>query len=155
MKKLLLLILSLALPLAVGFLGSLATTPAIPTWYVTLNKPFFNPPNWLFAPVWTLLYFLMGISLFLILTAKTQKPKTPALSIFFIQLALNSLWSILFFGFKNPTLAFLEIITLWFAISLTINKFLKLSRPAALLLLPYLLWVSFASLLNFAIILLN
>lgn len=155
MKKTFLLILSLTFPLSAGFLGSLVTTPAIPTWYASLNKPFFNPPSWLFAPAWTLLYLLMGFSLYLVLSTKTNKSKAKALTIFFLQLLLNSLWSILFFGLKNPLLAFLEIILLWLAILTNIIFFRKISRTAALLLIPYLLWVSFASLLNLAIILLN
>ncbi len=142
--------------LAIGFLGSIATTPAIPTWYSTLNKPSFNPPNWIFAPVWTTLYVLMGISLYLIWKKGFKnKENKMAIQVFLIQLGLNLIWSFLFFGFQNPLLAFFEIIILWGAILLTIIKFYKISKISAYLLLPYILWVSFASFLNLFIVILN
>lgn len=150
MKKYFTLTLSIIFCLLVGFAGSLATTPSIPTWYATLNKPFFSPPNWLFGPVWTLLYIFMGISLYLI-WSKPQKLKT----IFFIQLFLNFLWSFIFFGLRQPFLAFLEIIILWYFIFSYIRQALPVSRLAAYLFYPYLAWVSFASILNLAIVLLN
>lgn len=149
-KDLLKLIASIIICQLAGFIGSLFTSPAIPTWYETLRKPSFNPPNWLFSPVWITLFLLMGISLFLV-WKKGMKERIVkvGLSLFAIQLMLNILWSILFFGLKSPLLAFIEIIILWFAILLTILKFFKISKPAGLLLLPYILWVSFAAFLNF------
>jgi len=131
--------------------GSIFTTPAIPGWYATLQKPSFSPPNFLFAPVWTTLYILMGISLALILNKKNKT----AIIFFVVQLVLNSLWSILFFGLKSPKLAFVEIIFLWLAILITILKFFKISKLAGWLFVPYLLWVSFASFLNLTIVKLN
>jgi len=139
-----------------GLVGSLFTTSTIPTWYATLEKPFFNPPNWIFGPVWTLLFILMGIALFLIWDKgwKNKKIKI-AMIIFGVQLILNIFWSILFFGFLSPFYAFVEIIFLWLAILVTIIYFYQISRPASWLLVPYILWVSFASVLNFYIWRLN
>jgi len=149
------LVASIILCQLAGFLGSLFTTPAIPTWYATLKKPFFTPPNWIFSPVWISLYILMGISLFLI----WQRPDHPkfktALIFFFVQLILNIFWSVAFFGLRFPLLGLVDIILLWIAILLTIQNFLKVSKMAGLLLLPYLLWVSFATLLNFSLWFLN
>jgi len=139
-----------------GFLGSLATTPSIGAWYKTLAKPSFSPPNAVFGPVWITLYLMMSISLFLVWRQwGAAKGVRPALIIFFVQLALNTLWSVLFFGLHQPGWAFLEIVVLWLFILLTLIVFWRLSRAAGLLLLPYLLWVSFASALNFAIWRLN
>ena len=141
---------------AAGFLGSLATTPSIATWYKTVAKPSFNPPNAIFGPVWLSLYLMMSISLFLVWRQwGAAKGVRPALIIFFVQLALNTLWSVLFFGLHQPMWAFFEIVILWLFILLTMIVFWRLSRVAGLLLLPYLLWVSFASALNFAIWRLN
>ncbi|AKM81613.1 MAG: TspO and MBR like protein [Candidatus Pacebacteria bacterium GW2011_GWF2_38_9] len=155
MKKILTLLVSIITCQLAGAIGSIFTFSAIPNWYSTINKPFFNPPNWLFGPVWTLLYLFMGIALYLILiTKKTAKRKT-ALIVFFTQLGLNSLWSIIFFGLHSPGFAFIEIIFLLIFIVLSILKFLPISKKAAYLLVPYLLWVSFASILNFSIFLLN
>ncbi|MBI2405804.1 tryptophan-rich sensory protein [Candidatus Microgenomates bacterium] len=148
------LLLSIGVCLGAGFIGSFFTVSAIPTWYATLNKPIFSPPNWVFAPVWTTLYILMGISLYFVWVSKS-KIKQKVLTLFFIQLGLNALWSILFFGLKNPTLAFIEIVALWITIFLTIKYFYPISKLAAYLLVPYILWVSFASVLNVAIVLLN
>ncbi len=141
-------------PLLTGFVGSYFTLTSINTWYQALNKPFFNPPNFLFGPVWTILYILMGISLYLILISKSKK-KDLAVKVFFVQLFLNLLWSFIFFGFQNPFLALLEIIALWFAIFVTIRLFLPISKTAGYLLIPYILWVSFALILNLSIVLLN
>ncbi len=141
--------------LAAG-IGSLFTTSAIDTWYATLQKPFFNPPSWVFGPVWTLLYLLMGISLYIVWITKTdKKTKRKAITFFFIQLALNVLWSILFFGLKSPIAAFIGIIVLWLAILLTIKNFLQISKAAGWLLIAYLAWVSFATILNLSIVILN
>jgi translocator protein len=153
-KDFLRLSIAIIVCLSAGFIGSFFTITSIGSWYSTLNKPIFNPPNWLFGPVWTFLYFLMGISLYLIWQNKNKTKKT-ALTYFFIQLALNTLWSILFFGLQTPLLAFVEIIILWAAIFLTIRYSYKISKTAAYLLIPYLLWVSFAAILNLSIYLLN
>ena len=140
----------------VGLLAGWVTIEAIPTWYESLNKPAFNPPNWLFGPVWTTLYTLMGISFAAIWNEGIQnKNVEKALYIFGIQLLLNGLWSFLFFGYQNPLLAFIEILFLAAAIVLTIIKFKEIKAWAAWLLVPYLLWVGFASVLNFAIYYLN
>jgi len=156
MSKALKLIISILICQGAGVVGSLFTSPAISTWYATIQKPSFNPPNWIFAPVWTLLFLLMGISLYLMWEKglENKKAKT-AFFIFGVQLILNILWSILFFGLQSPLYAFIEIIILWLAILLTIISFYKISKPAAYLLLPYIIWVSFASVLNFSILILN
>jgi len=140
-----------------GVIGSAFTYQSIPEWYnATLNKPSFSPPNWLFAPVWVALYLLMGISAYLIWEKGTRKKEVRnALSIFGVQLVLNTLWSILFFGLRCPLCGFVEIILLWLAIAATIIKFKRLSITAALLLIPYILWVSFAMVLNFYVWRLN
>lgn len=148
------LLIALTLPQLVGAIGSLFTLPAIPSWYASLNKPNFTPPSWLFGPAWTLLYLLMGIALYLVWGQKTKQAKT-ALKLFWLQLILNGLWSIVFFGLRSPLLAFIEIVALWVVLVFTTKKFYQLSQPAGLLLVPYLLWVSFAAVLNFAIVRLN
>lgn len=150
------LIVSIIISQLAGLIGATFTSRAIPTWYATLNKPTFNPPNWLFGPVWTALYLLMGISLFLVWQKGLYYNGVKiALIVFGIQLILNILWSILFFGLKSPLAAFIEIIILWLLILVTILTFYKISRAAAILLLPYILWVSFASILNFSLWRLN
>lgn len=141
---------------ALGNIGSFATFSEITTWYATLEKPSFNPPNWLFAPVWTLLFALMGIALYLIWREGWDKPKVKqAIGVFGAQMILNILWSFLFFGFHLPGVAFAEIVILWLMIILNIAVFYKISKTAGLLLVPYLAWVSFASILNYAIWQLN
>jgi len=150
------IIVSVLICQGVGAVGSIFTSPAISTWYAILQKPSFNPPNWIFAPVWTILFLLMGISLYLIWSKGwADKRVKIALFIFGIQLVLNILWSFLFFGLQSPLYAFIGIIILWLAILLTIISFYRISKPAAYLLLPYILWVSFASILNFSIMILN
>jgi len=146
------LMISIGGPLLAGVAGSFFTASSIDTWYRTLEKPWFNPPDWVFGPVWTTLYILMGIALYI---AWQQRAGRFALSVFWAQLALNLLWSILFFGMRSSLAAFVGIIILWAFIAWTIALFWKVSRLAALLLLPYLLWVSFAALLNYSILLLN
>jgi len=141
-----------------GIIGSVFTMPSIPTWYAGLAKPALNPPAWVFGPVWTILFALMGISLFLIwksISSVTQKERRVGIILFFVQLALNMLWSIIFFGLHNPGVAFVDIILLWLAILATIITFAKISKLAAWLLVPYILWVSFAAYLNFALWILN
>lgn len=156
-EKLLKLAVSLAASLAAGALGSIFTASSVDGWYRTIEKPPFNPPAWVFAPVWTILYIMMGVSLFLVWSARGRPPaeKEAALVAFAVQLGLNTLWSAFFFGLENPGLAFLEILLLWAAILATILLFRKISPLAAGLLLPYLLWVTFASVLNGSIFLLN
>ncbi|MGQ9708290.1 MAG: TspO/MBR family protein [bacterium] len=150
------LIISIALPLAAGALGNIATMPAIPTWYQGLNKPAFNPPRWLFGPAWSLLYILMGIALFLVWRRGFSNPEVKlALLVFLIQLVLNVIWSFLFFGLRSPIAGLIEIVILWLAILLTLILFFRVSVPAGVLLLPYLGWVTFASVLNGAIVKLN
>lgn len=150
------LVVAIGVSLGTGAIGGIATSGAINSWYAELNKPFFNPPNWIFGPVWTLLYILMGTAFYLVWVSP-PKGKNPhrAEMLFGIQLGLNLLWSIIFFGLQNPLAAFLEIILLWVAILLTWQKFREISQTAALLLVPYLAWVSFAGLLNLAIVILN
>ena len=154
MKNIIKLIISIVICQLAGIIGSFFTSPSIPTWYASLNKPPFNPPNWIFAPVWITLFLLMGISLYIIWSSKTDFKKT-AIIFFGVQLLLNTLWSIIFFGFQAPFFAFIEIILLWFAILITIIVFYRISKPASYLLIPYILWVSFAAVLNFFIFMLN
>lgn len=149
------LIVSLALPQIAGIIGSLFTVKSIPTWYAALNKPSFNPPNWIFGPVWITLYVMMGISFYIIWIKKDVPNSGFLFSIFILQLILNALWSIIFFGLKSPGFAFLEIIFLWLAILMCIIFFYKVSKTSSLLLLPYFMWVSFASVLNYSIWRLN
>lgn len=142
--------------LSAGIIGSFYTYPAIPVWYAGLNKPFFSPPNWIFGPVWTILYVMMGISAYMIWKKRKESLEAAkGLSIFALQLILNTMWSVVFFGFRDPFFAFLLIIVLWSAILLTIFQFRKLSVNAALLLGPYIIWVTFAALLNAAVWLMN
>lgn len=143
----------------VGLLGIPFTIAAIPTWYATLQKPFLNPPNWIFSPVWTMLYLLMGVATFLVWQKKVQgknnRVKKLALQIFFFQLFLNFCWSFIFFYLHLKFFALIEIIVLWAAIFYTIVLFKKISRLAAWLMIPYLLWVSFATYLTLSIWILN
>jgi len=139
-----------------GVVGSAFTRPSISSWYATLRKPAFTPPNWLFAPVWTMLFLLMGISLYLIWREGLANRQVKiAVSIFGTQLVLNMFWSFFFFKLQSPLYGFVEIVILWLAILLTVIYFLRISRTASLLLLPYLFWVSFAAVLNFYIMKLN
>lgn len=140
------LMTSIAICLGVGYLGSVATMPKIQSWYANLNKPFFSPPNWLFGPVWTILYLVMGISLYLV-WKKKKKLTDKVFNWFWIQLFLNYLWSWVFFGWENPGLAVVVIVLLWWSIVKMRENF-KYQ-------LPYLSWVSFAMLLNMAVWWLN
>ena len=144
----------LAICLAAGALGGLATSAKIPTWYTSLHKPAWNPPSWVFAPVWTTLYILMGVAGWLV-WRKSRSLQARVLFLFWIQLALNTVWSLVFFGLEQPGLAFAEIVVLWLAIVATVVAFRQHSGTAALLLAPYLGWVSFAAFLNFTIWRLN
>jgi len=150
------LIISLALPQLAGIVGSLFTTSAIPTWYATLQRPSFSPPNWIFGPAWITLYILMGISVYLIWQRiEKNKIAKSALWMFWVHLFFNASWSIIFFGLQNPGLAFVNIIIIWLLIIALMIKFWKINRWASYLLIPYLLWVSFASVLNYFIWYLN
>ncbi len=147
---------SILLPLLAGAVGSIFTSASISTWYNYLNKPVWNPPSWVFAPVWTILYIMMGISLFIIWNKGLSIKGTKKALVFFgVQLILNIAWSLIFFGAMNPFWALIEILALGLFIILTILKFYKISQPAALLLLPYLVWVTFAAYLNYTIWSLN
>jgi tryptophan-rich sensory protein len=173
------LIISLIIPQIAGWIGSLFTIPAIASWYSTLTKPALNPPSWVFGPVWTMLFILIGISLFIVWKknwqvrnalftseGKTWNPwtkrfwsgdwkKANIIAIFWIQLVLNVLWSFIFFGLHQPGLAFFELLALWFSIIYLIINFYRVSKAAAWLLLPYILWVTFAGYLNLMIWMMN
>lgn len=158
-----------------GVIGSIFTMPKIGTWYATLNKPSFTPPGWVIGAVWIILFFLMGISLYLV-WSKNWKPTVSSqdkkvkywnrfseklwkgtwreenvVFVFVLQLVLNILWSVLFFGLQSPGMAFFELLMLWWAILYTIANFYRIHRLAAYLLIPYILWVSFAGVLNFTV----
>jgi tryptophan-rich sensory protein len=137
----------------VGVLGALATAPAIETWYATIAKPGFTPPSWVFGPVWTLLYFLIGVAAFLVWRQRNDRPRaaTVALDAFAVQLALNGVWSPAFFGLRSPALGLIVIVPLLLAVLATTGLFARVSQRAALLLLPYAAWVAYASALNAAI----
>ena len=155
MNKTLLLIICIIIPLAVGGISSLFTFSSVNDWYLGINKPSFNPPNWIFGPVWNTLFVLMGISLYLAWTTTGSPLWKLGIIIFGAQLALNFLWSMLFFGLHSPLLAFIDIVLLWIAILANIILFWQINPYSAYLLIPYLLWVSFASVLNLFIVLLN
>ena len=157
------LIIAIVVSELAGIIGSVFTTPSIPGWYAGIVKPALNPPAWVFGPVWTTLFALMGIAAFLVWNSPPSDKSTDgrgglarrdvkiALGIFIGQLVLNTLWSIIFFGLQSPGGALIEIVFLWLAILATIVAFYKISKPAAWLLAPYLLWVTFAAYLNYAI----
>ena len=139
-----------------GIIGSVFTTSAIPTWFAGLKKPSFNPPSWLFGPVWITLYTMMGVSLYLVWQKRGEiKMAWPAIVFFLVHLVVNASWSIIFFGQKNPGMAFAVIILLWLMIVVSIALFYRINKTAGLLLIPYLFWVSFASVLNYSIWKLN
>lgn len=149
------LVISLLLCFGAAAIGGFATANGLSDWYINLNKPSFNPPNWVFGPVWSLLYTFMAITLWKVWSLAPSSERNLALTWFFIQLVLNTLWSFLFFYFQWPLGAFVEIIILWIAILMTIIKFYKLVPWTIWLLIPYLLWVSFAAFLNGTIAWLN
>jgi len=155
MKNFFRLITSIIICQSAGIIGSFFTVTSVGGWYQTINKPSFNPPGYIFGPVWIALYLMMGISLYLVWNRKgTADIKIP-LIIFFAQLFFNTIWSILFFGLHSPVLALIDIIILLILIIITIFSFKKVSKPAAYLLIPYLMWVSFATVLNYYIVMLN
>jgi translocator protein len=150
------LIASIVICQLAGFIGSFATRQSVSGWYRFLEKPAFNPPSWIFAPVWISLYTIMGISLYLVWRKGFNSPEVRyAIILFLVQLVFNSLWSIVFFGYQSPGGGVIVITILWFLILMNIFCFYKISTPAGLLLIPYFLWVSFAVLLNFSIWRLN
>jgi len=154
--KIVKLICSVAVCILIGFLGSFATMGSVTTWYADLSRPSFTPPDWTFGVVWPILYVMMGISAFLIWNMGFDKTEVKvALGIFGLQLILNGLWTPIFFGLHLIGLALVDIIMMWAAILMTIISFWKVSKPAALLLLPYIFWVSFAIVLNASLFILN
>jgi tryptophan-rich sensory protein len=179
MKNVFKFVVSIIICQGAGIIGSLFTTPAIDNWYINLNKPAFTPPGSFIGIIWVILFFLMGIALYLVwsknwvveIPADSVRPKVwnrfseklfsgswreeNVVAIFAVQLILNILWSVIFFGLKLPGLAFFELLMLWFAILYTIINFYRISRLASYLLLPYILWVSFAGFLNFTIWMIN
>jgi len=143
------LLLSILLCLGAGAIGSAFTMSSIPTWYAALKRPSFAPPNWIFGPVWTTLFIMMGVALFLVWGQLGKKPKAKVAAILFlVHLAFNVLWSALFFGLRSPGWAFAEIIVLWGMIAALVVMFRPIDRRASYLMVPYLLWVSFAAVLN-------
>ncbi|MTH15146.1 TspO/MBR family protein [Flavobacterium sp. LC2016-01] len=157
MNKYVKIAIALLVCLAVGYSASTVTRPSVESWYPTLEKPFFNPPNWIFMPVWTILYIFMAVAAGLVwdkIKEQNEEVKK-ALLLFIIQLTLNAVWSYLFFGLKNTMLALVEIILLWLFIYETYLKFVKINKTAGYLLIPYLIWVAFAAVLNGSILWLN
>jgi translocator protein len=156
MNKTLKLILCVAGPLIVGGISGIFTAANIPTWYASLNRPSWSPPNYLFGPVWTTLYIMMGIALYLIIQSNASEPlKRKAYTYWGIQMVLNFLWSWIFMYLHQIGFALVEIIAMWIMILMTIITFSKINKTAAYLLVPYISWVSFATLLNGAFYILN
>jgi benzodiazapine receptor len=150
------LVVSILVCQAAGVIGGLATAPNVETWYAYVEKPTFTPPDWVFSPVWISLYLLMGVSGYLVWRKGLDKSGVrKAMAVYVVQLILNPVWSFAFFGLHSPLAGLVVIVILWFSIILTIFYFLKVSRTAAFLLVPYILWVSFATVLNFSIFVLN
>ncbi|OXA79828.1 TspO and MBR related proteins [Flavobacterium aquidurense] len=157
MNKFVKIAIALLVCLAVGYSASTVTRPSVESWYPTLVKPIFNPPNWIFMPMWTLLYILMAVAAGLVWDKIKEQNDVvkKALLFFIIQLTLNAIWSYLFFGLKNPLLALIEIALLWLMIYETYLKFIKINKTAGYLLIPYMAWVAFAAVLNASIWWLN
>jgi len=156
LKPALKLIAALVISGSAGAVGTLFTISAIPAWYATLAKPALNPPTWVFGPVWTALYALMGIAAFLVWNKGWGRADVrKALGFFLLQLALNAVWSIIFFGWHDILSAFICIAALWLTIVWTMMLFYRISKPTMYILLPYILWVSFAAYLNYSILMLN
>lgn len=137
-----------------GIVGSIFTAPSIGSWYATLNKPWFTPPAWVFGPVWLTLYALMGIAAGLVWHSKS-KMKERVLQIYWLQLALNVIWSLLFFGLRSPLFGLIDIVLLWMAIAATTFVFYKVNKKSAGLFVPYIIWVTIATALNYYILVLN
>ena len=157
MQKIIRIAVVLTTCLLVGYFSGMVTRDSITTWYPTLVKPSFNPPNWVFAPVWTILYIMMGVAGGMVWNRLEQDPENvkKAFTFFIIQLALNAAWSVIFFYFHNPFLALIEVILFWLLIFETRIQFKKIDKTAGLLFSPYLAWVSFATVLNASIWWLN
>ncbi|MCK9581035.1 MAG: tryptophan-rich sensory protein [Methanoregula sp.] len=154
--KIILLLLAIGICLLAGYIGSIFTIPAIPTWYAGLAKPDFSPPAWVFAPVWTVLYILMGISLFLLLRQGIKNKKVLfALVLFILQLILNTGWSYLFFGLQSTFLGFMGIIALWLVLLCTMIQEFRVTVAGGALLIPYFLWVTFATYLCYTVMMMN
>jgi tryptophan-rich sensory protein len=155
-KKVLRFIISIIICQSAGIFGSLFTFEAVPDWYITLEKPFFAAPNWIFGPVWIILYFLMGVSLYIVWKDELKsKTRNVFFVVFAIQLILNALWSLLFFGLKSPLLGLIDILILDVMLVVTIFYAKRVSKYAAMLLIPYMVWIIIASVLNYAILVLN
>ena len=154
-SQILKLLVSLALPLGLGVIAGLFTSASVPEWYATLNRPSFSPPNWLFGPVWTVLYILLGFSFFLIWKQTVSKERNIAIFVFIIQLVLNFAWSFIFFYFNLIGFALIEIILLWISIIIMIVVFYKIKPIAGYINIPYFLWVTFATILNASYYFLN
>ncbi len=156
-QKIVKLLLSLAAPVIIWAISWLATSTGVDSWYLTLNKPSFNPPNWIFWPVWSILYLVIWYSFYQIWDKYWTLKKIPnkVKYIYVLQLFLNFMWSITFFGMQNPGLGLINILALWVVILLNIHIFFSIKKSAWLLLVPYIFWVSFASLLNYTIFILN
>lgn len=148
-------VVSVAIALAAGAIGGLATASSVATWYPSLNKPAFNPPNAVFGPVWTTLYILMAVAAWRVWRSGPAPGRRAALTLYGVQLALNLAWSLLFFGLRNPGLALGEVVLLLGSVVATATLFWRLDRPAGSMMIPYAAWVAFASLLNFEIWRLN
>lgn len=156
MKKIIIFLFYILLPQTAGLIGSMFTRNSINNWYQFLIKPALNPPNWIFAPVWTLLYIFMGVAAYLIWLKGWQNKKVRiALIIFFLQLVLNSIWSIIFFGMQNILFALIELMILWTLILIITIMFFRIEKKAGYLMLPYLIWTSFAMYLNYMLLILN
>jgi len=149
------LIISVAVPLVAGLGSSVFTINSISTWYAALNKPWFNPPNAVFGPVWTILYILMGLALFLIWRSPRHRTRDIGIALFAAQLIVNVIWTLGFFGLQNILYGLLTIVPLWILIAATIYQFYKVDRRASYLLVPYILWVTIATALNASVYLLN
>jgi translocator protein len=151
-SKWLKLIVALLLPQVAGAIGGFFSAANVPTWYQTLLKPAFTPPGWVFGPVWGMLYLMMGLAFFFVLISEQNKDSRRFVAgLFGVHLLLNTLWSILFFGLRNPFLAFIDIIVLWLMITALVFVFWNIKKLAGMLMIPYWLWVSFASVLNYSI----
>lgn len=149
------LAVSIGVCFAVAAAGSAMTMPSIGTWYAALNKPSWNPPNWVFGPVWAALYLCMAVAAWMVWRERGFSAALIPLALYALQLALNCAWSGLFFALHKPWLAFAEIVLLLCAIVATIVSFARVSSPASILLAPYLLWVTFAAILNFTVAKMN
>lgn len=156
MGNILKLIISILIPVATGAMSGFFTTTGVDSWYQAIQKPSWNPPSWVFAPVWTSLYVMMGVSLYLVWKSDVElKRKRIAITLFAAQLVLNFFWSLIFFTLQSPGWALVEIIVMWLFILLTIFSFAKIRKVAAWLLVPYISWVSFATILTYTIWRLN